>query len=513
MLPKLPIGQQDFRGIAEKGYLYVDKTRLIHRLATSGKYYFLSRPRRFGKSLTLSVIKELFSGSRELFKGLWVENHWDWSTRLPAIHLSFGSMGYKEVGLEAAIERTLDMKASEMGIELEGEGISHRFQDFLKKAARKGPVVLLIDEYDKPLIDYLEKDSLSTALAHQKILKSFYSIIKDNDAHIHFLLITGVSKFSKVGVFSDLNNLLDISLHPNYATLTGITEEELEAYFGPAIDQYEAEHGSSGLRQKIQEWYNGYSFDDGSLKVYNPFSLLSFFSGWSFKNFWFASGTPTFLINLLRERYFYDFEQVEAGVSAFESYNLEKLETVPLLFQTGYLTIKEYDPDLLLYTLDYPNREVKDSMLQHLIGAFRHGDVFESTPAVVRLYKAFLNNDLPAVMELINDLFQTIPYQLFAEARENLYHALIHLLFTYLGQYMQSEVSVLRGRLDAVVQTASHIYIFEFKLDESAKAALVQIRQKDYATPYRISGKQVVAVGVNFSSEHKAINDWEVAEL
>ncbi|MCB0599009.1 MAG: AAA family ATPase, partial [Phaeodactylibacter sp.] len=286
--------------------------------------------------------------------------NWDWSVRRPVIHFSFSSMGYKEVGLEAAIARTLDMKATEMGIKLEGEGISHRFQDFLKKAARQNPVVLLIDEYDKPLIDYLEKDGLSTALAHQKILKSFYSIIKDNDAHIHFLLITGVSKFSKVGVFSDLNNLLDISLHPNYAALTGITEEELETYFGMAIDEHEAEHNTSGLRQKIQE---------------------------------------------------------------------------------------------------------------------------------------------------------TIPCQLFTEAKENLYHALIHLLFTYLGQYIQSEVSVLRGRLDAVVQTASHAYIFEFKLDEGAKAALEQIRQKDYATPYRISGKQVVAVGVNFSSEYKAIKEWEMAEL
>lgn len=514
MLPKLPIGQQDFRGIREGKYLYVDKTEDIHRLVTGGKYYFLSRPRRFGKSLTLSVIRELFEGSRELFKELWVEEHWDWAVRRPVIHFSFSSMGYKEVGLEAAIERALDKKAAEMGMELSGQGISYRFQDLLRKAAQENPVVLLIDEYDKPLIDYLDKDNLPTALAHQKILKSFYSIIKDNDAHIHFLLITGVSKFSKVGVFSDLNNLRDITLSPAFSTLAGITQEELECYFGEEMGLIADEKGISpeSLRADIQRWYNGYSFDAKNF-LYNPFSLLNFFGDRQFNNYWFASGTPTFLVNLLRERFFYNFEQVEVGASAFESYNLEKLETVPLLFQTGYLTIKAYDPQLLLYTLDYPNREVKDSMLQHLIGAFRHGEASTSTPAVVRLYKAFLNDDLPAAIELIDSLFQTIPYQLFIEAKENFYHALVHLLFTYLGQYMQSEVSVSRGRLDAVVQTDTHIYLFEFKLNQSAGAALEQVRSRGYADAYRQSGREVVAVGVNFSSERKAVEAWKAERL
>ena len=512
MLPKLPIGQQDFRGIREERALYVDKTEHIHRLVTQGKYFFLARPRRFGKSLTLSTIKELFDGSRELFEGLWIENHWNWSLTNPVVHIGFSRLGYQDIGLERAILREFDMQAERFGLELAGEGISFRFQELLIKLNDKlGKVVVLIDEYDKPLIDYLSQEDLPRAFEHQRLLKTFYSILKDNDANLRFVLITGVSKFSKVGVFSDLNNLLDISLHPNYATLVGITQAELEITFGAAIDGHEEQTDGSSLRDKIREWYNGYSFNDGTDTVYNPFSLLCYFSEWSFRNFWFTTGTPTFLVDLMRERNYYQFEQQEVSPSAFESYQLDRLETTPLLFQTGYLTIKDYDPEYLLYTLDYPNREVKDSMLQYLIAAFSHSSPDQTTPAVVRLAKAFDRGNLDDVRELINNLFQTIPYQLFVAAKENLYHALIHLLFTYLGQYISSEVSVLRGRVDAVVQTATHVYVLEFKLDGSAEEALAQIKEKDYAAAYRAMDKAVVAVGVNFSSGEKRIVEWATA--
>ncbi len=511
MLPKLPIGQQDFRGIREESALYVDKTEHIYRLVTGGKYFFLARPRRFGKSLTLSTINELFNGSRELFEGLWIDEHWDWSRTNPVVHIGFSRLGYQEIGLERAILRELDMQAERFGLELVGEGVSFRFQELLIKLnAKLGRVVVLIDEYDKPLIDYLSKEELPRAFEHQRLLKTFYSILKDNDAQLRFLLITGVSKFSKVGVFSDLNNLLDISLSATHATLVGITEQELEQHFGQAIDDREQQIGAQGLRDKIREWYNGYSFSDGTHKVYNPFSLLGYFSSWFFRNFWFTTGTPTFLVDLTRERYYFQFEQQEVSPSAFESYQLDRLETTPLLFQTGYLTIKAYDPEFNLYTLDYPNREVKDSMLQYLIAAFSHSSPDQTTPAVVRLTKAFRRGDLDDVRDLINSLFQTIPHQLFVAAKENLYHALIHLLFTYLGQYITSEVSVLRGRVDAVVQTATHVYILEFKLDGSAEEALAQIKERDYATAYRATGKEVVAVGVNFSSVEKRVVGWVV---
>ena len=514
MLPNLPIGRQDFHKIRTAGDLYVDKTEHIHRLITGGGgYYFLARPRRFGKSLTLSTIKELYSGSRELFKGLWVEDHWDWNKTAPVIHLQFNEINYVNQSLEAGLKDALLRVYAAYGLSSSETILSDLFKDLLRQlAAAHGRVVLLIDEYDKPLIDFLTKEKLPQAFENQAVLKSFYSVIKSSDNLIEFLLITGVSKFSKVGVFSDLNNLYDITLHPRFATLTGITQEELELHFGAAIDAHEAETGKTDLRGKLRTWYNGYSFHGGKDRVYNPFSILSFFGSWEFRNFWFSTGTPTFLIDLLRERHYYRFEQVEMGPSAFESYQLDRLETIPLLFQTGYLTIKEYDPEYQLYTLDYPNKEVKDSMLQYLVAAFRHGNVYETTPAVVRLAKAFDAGDLEAVREQINDLFQTIPHQLFVAAKENLYHALIHLLFTYLGQYIQSEVNTLRGRIDSVVETDDHVYVLEFKLDGSAEAALAQIQERGYLEAKRSAGKKVVAIGVNFSSSEKGITGWAVAK-
>ena len=511
MLPKLPIGQQDFRKLRSSGALYVDKTALIYQLVTEGDYYFLSRPRRFGKSLTLSVVKELFLGNKDLFEGLWIADHWDWDHWHPVIHLSFSSMGYKEVGLEKAIERTLDMKAAEMGIELSGEGISFRFQDFIKKAARERPVVLLIDEYDKPLIDYLDKENLPTALAHQKILKSFYSIVKDNDAHIRFLLITGVSKFSKVGVFSDLNNLRDISLAPAYSTLAGITQQELETYFGEEMDIIAKEKGlpPAKLRADIQRWYNGYSFDTKDL-LYNPFSLLNFFSDRQFKNYWFATGTPTFLVKLLRERNVVKLDSIQVDAAAFNSYDLERLETYALLFQTGYLTIKSRD-EFRIYTLGYPNLEVEESMMRRLYGEFRHEQIGDSGPTVINLRQALFANDLPTAMHVLNSVFQSIPHQLFIKEREVYFHSLLYLTFRLLGLYTQAEVNTARSRIDCVVHTPTHIYIFEFKLDRSAEEALEQINTQGYAAPYQQGGKEVVAIGVNFNSERKAVEDWKTA--
>ncbi|MEM6397225.1 MAG: AAA family ATPase [Bacteroidota bacterium] len=512
MLPRLPIGQQYFRGIREEGSLYIDKTEHIYNLIRSSKYFFLARPRRFGKSLTLSVISELFQGSQELFKGLWIEDKWDWEQTNPVVHIQFNEINYKDQPLEVALRRALLQQYKRHNIEPQGEVVSDLFGDLLQELSdKKGRVVLLIDEYDKPLIDYLTKDKIEQGLAHQAQLKSFYSVIESSDTYLKFVLITGVSKFSKVGVFSDLNNLLDITFHRLGENLVGISQEELETHFGAAIDHREKETGQTGIRDRIKMWYNGYSFFDGQVKLYNPFSILSFFSAWEFQNFWFSTGTPTFLVNLLRERNYYRFDRASVGQSGFESYQIDQLETVPLLYQTGYLTIKNYDRELLVYDLDYPNREVKDSMLQHLIAAFSRGNIFESAPTVVKLRSAFLTNDLEKVVEIINNLFQSIPHQLFIEAKENLYHALIHLLFTYLGQYIQSEVSVLRGRIDSVVQTDSHVYIIEFKLDQSAQAALDQIQEKDYMAPYRESGKEIVALGINFNSEQKRIDGWLTA--
>ncbi|HFA48234.1 MAG TPA: AAA family ATPase [Bacteroidetes bacterium] len=507
-MKKLPLGIQSFPEIRSMGLLYVDKTENIINVIENGKYNFLSRPRRFGKSLTLSTIKEMFNGRKELFKGLWAEKNWDWDSTHPVVHFSFSSIGYKELGLEKAIEKRLKEIAADFNVSIKEEGVSQQFKELISKLSEINQAVLLIDEYDKPIIDYL--DDIPQAKENQKTLKSFYSVIKDSDPYIRFLLITGVSKFSKVSIFSELNNLTDLTLHPRYSTLTGYTQKELEHYFAEGIDEF-AEVLSPSKKELIElvkEWYNGYSWD-GKNFLYNPYSILSFFDTGQFRNFWFSTGTPTFLIKLLKGRRFIDLEKTEVDESAFESYDIENLDTVPLLFQTGYLTIKSLG-GFGIYCLDYPNREVKESLLRHLIGAFRNDSAAYSTPIVIRLRKAFLENNHERIIEIINGLFKSIPSHIFIKEKEAYYHSVVFLVFQYLGQFIDAEVNTSDGRIDAVVKTETHIYILEFKLDESAGAALEQIRKKDYAEKYKLSGKKITGIGINFSSKTKSVEGWEV---
>ena len=359
---KLPVGLQSFQVIRTGGYLYVDKTALLHRLVTEGKYYFLSRPRRFGKSLTVSTLAELFRGQRDLFTGLWIDDQWDWTQTNPIIHLSLNSLGYKEIGLEKALALRLNKIAAQYGFSLQSEANSLRFQELIEQLHRSfGPAVVLIDEYDKPIIDYL--DDLPRAEHHRDLLKSFYSVLKDADPHLRLVLLTGVSKFSQVSIFSELNNLADLTLHPEYATLLGYTQAELEHYFAERLSEL-APHfgGKDALLHRIKEWYNGYSWD-GVNYVYNPFSVLSFFSQKQFRNFWFETGTPTFLVKLLNREHAYQLEDIRASAAVFSSFELRRIDPKALLFQTGYITIRSVDEDQT-YTLSYPNKEVRDSLLR-----------------------------------------------------------------------------------------------------------------------------------------------------
>ena len=361
-MQKLPIGVQTFEKIRTENQLYIDKTESLQRLIQDGGgYYFLSRPRRFGKSLTLSTLKAIFSGRKELFSGLWIENQRDWSQIYPVIHFSFSSIGYKTLGLDAAISAELQTLSRDLGITLSESGIDRQFRELIRKAAsQENKVVLLIDEYDKPLIDYL--DDIEQAKANQQTLKSFYSVIKDSDPYLEFMLITGVSKFSKVSVFSDLNNLYDISRDYRFSALTGYTQDELEHYFSPYMPAVERrlKLDKRTLLDQLKHWYNGYSWDAETF-VYNPFSVLCFFQAQSFENFWFETGTPTFLIRLMREQHLFKLDKQEANSQIFSSYDIETLQILPILFQTGYLTLKSKE-EFDFYQLDYPNHEVKSSM-------------------------------------------------------------------------------------------------------------------------------------------------------
>ncbi len=508
MLKKLPIGIQTFEKIRTEDYLYVDKTESLHHLISdSGGYYFLARPRRFGKSLTLSTIKAIYSGQRELFAGLWIEQHHDWSKIHPVIHMSFSSIGHKTLGLETAITAELQILSQDFGIKLEESGIDRQFRELIRKTAQQqGKVVLLIDEYDKPLIDYV--DNIEQAKVNQQILKNFYSVIKDSDPYLEFMLITGVSKFSKVSVFSDLNNLYDLTLDDSTATLTGYTQTELEHYFEPYLSIVEnpLKLSRTELLAKLQHWYNGYSWNTEHY-VYNPFSILNFFQAKRFRNFWFETGTPTFLIKLIRRDWLYKLDKLEISERAFSSYDIEQLQTIPILFQTGYLTLKSCD-EHGLYQLDYPNAEVKEALLEYMISDLRQEQTALNTPLVVHLHKAFQANDLEQVIQIIKSIFKTIPSHIFIQKAEAYYHSLIYLVFFYLGQYSESEINTSNGRLDCVVKTSSHIYIIEFKLDKSAQIALEQIKQRGYADKYRLDERSKILLGINFSSQEKTVDDW-----
>jgi len=514
-MKKLPIGIQTFSEIREEGYLYVDKTEQIHRLISSGKYFFLSRPRRFGKSLTLSTIKEIYSGSRRLFQGLWIENQWNWDKVHPVIHIQFNEIGYAANGLEKALHQMLEQIADQHGVVLPDDSYDQKFRVLIRElAALKGKVVILIDEYDKPLIDYLEKEELPTAFAHQKILKNFYSILKSADPYIELLLITGVSKFSKVSIFSDLNNLRDITLSPGFGALVGYTQIELESNFGAWMIQALEQHPgktANDLLQHIKEWYNGYTWNVQDY-VYNPFSILNFFADGRFCDYWFKTGTPTFLIKKLQEEQFFQLDDLTINEQIFESYTLDNLELRSLLFQTGYLTIKSMD-DRGMVTLGYPNREVEEAMTSHLIGTLLHRSPLDSTRPVVQLETAFLENKPGKAVEVINAMLKDVPSLLFDGEKEHFYHALVHLHFRYLGFFIQSEVHTSDGRMDAVVYTPERIFLLEFKIDQSAEAALKQIRDKGYADKFRTDGKTIVAFGINFDTGKRCVSDWRAENL
>ncbi|HLP45450.1 MAG TPA: AAA family ATPase [Candidatus Kapabacteria bacterium] len=372
-MKNLPLSIQTFRDFIEQDYIYVDKTKQIHDLfATGGKYYFLSRPRRFGKSLLVSTLKEIFSGNKELFKGLWIYDKIQWQS-FPVIHIDFLGLKYESQNeLTDTLEYLIGQNAAIHGVELKEKGYDKRFKELIIEISKKNKAVILVDEYDKPIIDFIETGQKKIALANQKILKKFYSVLKSADQYTRFVFITGVSKFSRMSIFSDLNNLNDITIDDNFSTLLGITRDELLTYFSDRIERLRETMGMTekDFLDHLKHWYNGYSWD-GRHFLYNPYSLINFFSKNRFGNYWFATGTPTFLINHIKNRKqdITMLERYEVDEFFFESYEIENLEVAAMLFQTGYLTIKEIKPVGLKaqYILSYPNEEVKESFLKHFL--------------------------------------------------------------------------------------------------------------------------------------------------
>lgn len=516
-MKNLPIGIQTFSHLMEHNYLYVDKTEQIHRLLDlGGKFYFLSRPRRFGKSLLISTLYELFSGNRDLFNNLWIYDKIEWK-KYPVIYIDFLEIAYKTPQkLEHSLGKKIREIADEYEIEIDpDDDYKEAFRHLIKRLAKtyKTNVVILVDEYDKPIIDFIETEDIDKAKANRRVLKHFYSVLKSSDQYIRFAFITGVSKFSRVSIFSDVNNLNDITIDNNFSTLLGLTQDELFRYFEYRIEELSREtgHGKDELLRQIKMWYNGYSWD-GKNFLYNPLSILNLFSKKRFSNYWFSTGTPTFLINLIKKQNgdITSLEREEVDEAIFETYDIENLGILSMLFQTGYLTIKEIQPvDVVQsqYILSYPNLEVKESFLKHFLTGCTTEEPGKLGSVVNNLVKAIRDNKVEKFFTIIKSLFASIPSHLFIADREAYYHTVFFLILTLIGIKTGVEVHTNKGRIDAVIETEDHIYVMEFKMGTAAEA-MEQIEAKKYYEKYLSKGKPVHLIGVGFDATEKNIIDY-----
>ena len=513
-LRKLPIGIQTFEKIREEDYLYVDKTAMIYYIARTSSPYFLSRPRRFGKSLLLSTFESYFQGRKDLFQGLAIEKlETEWE-QYPVLHLDLNARKYETVAdLVAMLNQYLEKWELLYGAEKQDRSPEERFAYVIEQACVKTgkQTVVLIDEYDKPLLQAILNEDLLDE--YRRILKAFYGVLKSADRYLRFVFLTGVTKFAQVSVFSDLNQLNDISMDGAYRTLCGITKDELVKTFTPEIrrlgESEEMTFEDTVLR--LEKQYDGYHFsEDTTVGLFNPFSLLNVFQKVKFGNFWFQTGTPTYLVDLLKQSD-YDLRLLVNGVevtaSAFSEYRAEVNNPLPMIYQSGYLTIKHYDREVGLYTLKFPNDEVRYGFLNFLVPYYTKVTDDETGFHIAKFMRELRANDVDAFMERLKVFFAGIPYEL-NDNSERHYQAIFYIVFTLMGQFVETEVRSARGRADAVVKTKDYIFVFEFKLNGSAEDALKQIDEKGYLIPYKLDGRSLVKIGVNFSKETRNVDTY-----
>ncbi|MEZ4658973.1 MAG: AAA family ATPase [Caldilineaceae bacterium] len=510
-MQKLPIGEQFFARLRNRNMLYVDKTEQIYNLMNVGTHVFLSRPRRFGKSLLTTTLKEIFRGNRALFQGLWIEDKIDWQPR-PVLLLNFNALNYRDFSLAEALADQMDKLAAEHGLTLNERDHKGKFRELILRLGEQGEVVLLIDEYDKPITDLLEhEEQLQENIT---TLRNFYSVLKSAEGeHIYFTLITGVSKYGKISIFSELNNLLDISLDRRFATLLGYTQAELEHYFGDYIERLAAtfQVQRAEILQQIAFWYDGYSWD-GIDSVYVPYSTLLFFEQQRFTNHWFSTGTPSFLVKLLRSHRIpaYQLDDLNADNTLLESADVNNISVLSLLFQTGYLTIKAIHNSFLgaTYHLGYPNYEVAQSFQQYLLADYLEQSVDRVSATLLHnLQRALATREIESFITIFQSVFASIPSHLFLP-QEAYYHSVVYLVLKVLGFTVHAEWPTNLGRLDAVLELADTVYLLEFKMS-SGEIALQQIREKQYAQSFLGGSKMVILLGIAFDKESRNITDWQ----
>ncbi len=511
-MKKLPIGIQTLSHIIEGGYVYVDKTEIAHRLITSGKYYFLSRPRRFGKSLFLSTLKEIFEGNKALFKGLYIEDQWDFQEKYPVIHLDF-SMGLSKNAqeLERTIRYALERVEKDLGIQCERHRSSKEcFGDLIWQAKEKygKNVVILIDEYDKPILDNIINKETAREIRDE--MKGFYSVIKGNDSNIQLVFLTGVSKFSKLNLFSGLNNLNDITLNPNYGNICGYTHDNLLTEFQTLLAGVDMD--------RLKEWYNGYNYFGE--RVYNPFDILLFISNsHDYRNYWWSTGNPSFLIDLIRSKNYSipDIENFEATDAILDSFDVDNIELEPLLWQTGYLTIKEKytHANRIKYRLEVPNLEIQHSLNDFFIDVLTTQKQ-EKGHYQGQLYEQLTAGNMEALKNTLVSLFAGIPYQNFTNNKiadyEGYYASVIYAYLASLGFETIPEDTTQYGSVDMTLKLDDKAYIFEFKAVEKPTGhALRQIKQRQYYQKYQ-SNKDCYLIGIEFGKQERNIihYEWEL---
>ena len=510
-----PIGIQNFEKIRKDGYFYIDKTALVYQLVKTGSYYFLSRPRRFGKSLLISTLEAYFQGKKELFTGLAMEKlEKDW-IEYPILHLDLNIEKYDTPeSLNNILEKSLAKWEGLYGANPSERSLSLRFAGIIERACEQTGqrVAILIDEYDKPLLQAIGYDVLQNEF--RNTLKPFYGALKTMDGCIKFAILTGVTKFGKVSVFSDLNNLDDISMREPYVSLCGVTEREIhdnleeELHELAAIQQLTYEE----VYAKLKDCYDGYHFVENTEGIYNPFSLLNTFKYNKFSNYWFETGTPTYLVELLKRTH-YDLGRmahVETDADVLNSIYGDE-DPIPVIFQSGYLTIKGYDKEFGLYRLGFPNKEVEEGFMKFLIPFYTRFNKVEAPFEIQRFVKELRAGDIDAFFKRLRSFFADTPYELVSELELH-YQNVLFILYKLLGFYVKAERHTSDGRIDLVLQTDKFIYIMEFKLDGTAEEALQQINEKRYALPFEQDARRLFKIGVNFSNTTRNIEKWLVEE-
>lgn len=510
-----PIGIQNFEKIRKDGYFYIDKTALIYQMVKTGSYYFLSRPRRFGKSLLISTLEAYFLGKKELFEGLAMEKlEKDWIT-YPIFHMDLNTEKYDtRESLDSILNFTLEKWEQQYGTAPSETTFALRFRGLIERAYKQTGqrVVILIDEYDKPMLQAIGNEELQKEF--RNTMKAFYSVLKTMDGCIQFAFLMGVTKFGKVSVFSDLNNLDDISMRNQYIDICGVSEKELHDDLEIELHELADIKGVSyhEICDKLREYYDGYHFTHNSIGIYNPFSLLNTFKYKEFGSYWFETGTPTYLVELLKKHH-YDLRRMaheETSISVLNSIDSASDNPIPVIYQSGYLTIKGYDEEFGIYSLGFPNREVEEGFIKFLLPFYANTNAVESEFEIQKFVREIRIGDYDSFFRRLRSFFADTPYELIRDLELH-YQNVLFIVFKLVGFYVKAEYHTSEGRIDLVLQTDKFVYVIEFKLDGTAEDALRQINEKHYALPFEAGGnRRLFKIGVNFNAKMRNIEKWIV---